>query len=143
MQHKTVDTLLRLHCSLVLEKDGSTLVYTKPGVRDLEDLLKHHPDLLRGSCIADKVVGKAAAALMAVGGVSELYAHVLSAKALDILRDSGIVYTYGTLVDAIIMADGDSRCPLETIVEKASMAEEVVEKLFKHFDDMNQTKRNL
>ena len=38
--------------------------FTQRGVADLYDLLTQEPDFLKGALIADKVVGKGAAALM-------------------------------------------------------------------------------
>lgn len=143
MQKKTIDTLIEQNCSLVVEKDGELHLFFKRGVYDLEELLKHNPVLLRGSSIADKVIGKAAAAIIAVGGVKELYAHVLSSKAEAFLKQSNISYTYGTLVDQIIMTKGDTRCPLETIVDEAESAEEAVEILFRHFEEMKQLKQKI
>jgi hypothetical protein len=143
MQQKTIDTLIERHCSLVVEKNGEMHLFFKQGVRDLEYLLKHNPQLLCGSSVADKVIGKAAAAMIAVGKVKELYAHVLSEKALGILDRAGIRYTYGTLIPQIIRAENDSRCPLETIVEDAETADEAVEKLFRHFDEMKLIKQKL
>ncbi|MBM6991934.1 MAG: DUF1893 domain-containing protein [Prevotella sp.] len=135
---KLIDTLHREKCSLVL-RDGQGRVRTfwKAGVRDLEDLLQEEPETLRGATIADKVVGKAAAGMMVVGGVADVYADVLSRAALPLLDAAGMRYSCGTLVDQIIIAEGDERCPLEQIVAPAKTAGEVVEMLFEHFKSKN------
>ena len=49
--------------------------FTQRGVADLYDLLTQEPDFLKGASIADKVVGKGAAALMILGGIRELHDH--------------------------------------------------------------------
>ena len=105
-------------------------------MRDLEHLLKHEPEKLREARIADKVTGKAAAGIVVKGGVKEMYAEVLSRKALPILDDSDMRYTYGELTDEIIIKEGDTRCRLEEIVDSATTADEVVETLWAHFDEM-------
>lgn len=129
-----IDILHRENCSLVVrDRYGQTTVYRRPGVRDLEDLLKNHPALLRGSVIADKVVGKAAAGMAVYGGVHALYAEVLSRRALPLLDASGVKYSYGMLVDAIVRREGDMRCPLEQIVDVCVTPEEVVQALFRHW----------
>ena len=134
---KTLIEILRKEgASLVVEKDGEVSIYNQKGVRDLEHLLKHEPEKLRGARIADKVPGKAAAGIAAKGGVTELYAEVLSRKALPILHDAGIKYSCGEMVDEIIMKEGENRCPLEKIVDGATTADEVVETLWAHFDEM-------
>ena len=102
-------------------------------MRDLEHLLDHDPEVLHGAVIADKVIGKAAAAMVVVGGVKELYAEVLSKKAIPFLEEAGIAYTYGTLVDTI-KEEGD-RCQLEKITAPASTPEETVALLRTHFEE--------
>lgn len=55
-------------------------IFRERGVADLFRLLHEEPQLLRGAFIADKVVGKGAAALMVLGGVEGLFADVVSAR---------------------------------------------------------------
>lgn len=140
---KLIELLHQRDCSLVLEdSEGRVSLFYKKGVRDLEDLLDHSPATLRGAVIADKVIGKAAAGMMAYGGVSEVYADVMSRKALPMLQDNRIAYSYGQLVDAIVIPKGDSRCPLEQIVAPATTAEETVTLLRRHFEEMRNNQLN-
>ena len=128
-----IEILRREKCSLVVKNHDIVTTYSKPGVRDLEYLLDHDPEMLHGATIADKVIGKAAAAMVVVGGVKELYAEVLSKKAIPFLEEAGIVYTYGTLVDTI-KEEGD-RCQLEKITAPATTPEETVALLRTHFEE--------
>ncbi|MGI6233369.1 MAG: DUF1893 domain-containing protein [Prevotella sp.] len=129
--------LKREHCSLVVrDVKGNVTLYYKKGVRDLEYLLKQYPDRLKGAEIADKVIGKAAAAMAVVGGVRSIYAEVMSRKALPLLQEAGVDFSYGELVDKIVIAKGDNRCPLENIVEDCQTAEETVATLQRHFMEM-------
>lgn len=128
-----IEILRREKCSLVVKNHGIVTTYSKPGVRDLEYLLDHDPEMLHGATIADKVIGKAAAAMVVVGGVKELYAEVLSKKAIPFLEEAGIAYTYGTLVDTI-KEEGD-RCQLEKITAPATTPEETVALLRTHFEE--------
>ena len=57
---------------------------------DIYDLLTQEPEFLKGASIADKVVGKGAAALMILGGIKELYTDIISTKALELLQKSDI-----------------------------------------------------
>lgn len=127
-----IEILRREKCSLVVKNHGIVTTYSKPGVRDLEYLLDHDPEMLHGAVIADKVIGKAAAAMVVVGGVKELYAEVMSKKAIPFLEEAGIAYTYGTLVDTI-KEEGD-RCQLEKITAPATTPEETVALLRTHFE---------
>lgn len=128
-----IEILRREKCSLVVKNHGIITTYSKPGVRDLEYLLDHEPEVLHGAVIADKVIGKAAAAMVVVGGVKELYAEVMSKKAIPFLDEAGIAYTYGTLVDTIKEEGG--RCQLEKITAPASTPEETVALLRAHFEE--------
>lgn len=128
-----IEILRREKCSLVVKNHGIVTTYSKPGVRDLEHLLDHEPEVLRGAVIADKVIGKAAAAMVVVGGVKALYAEVMSKKAIPFLDEAGIAYTYGTLVDTI-KEEGD-RCQLEKITAPATTPEETVALLRAHFEE--------
>ena len=128
-----IEILRREKCSLVVKNHGIVTTYSKPGVRDLEYLLDHDPEMLHGATIADKVIGKAAAAMVVVGGVKELFAEVMSKRAIPFLEEAGIAYTYGTLVDTI-KEEGD-RCQLEKITAPASTPEETVALLRAHFEE--------
>lgn len=138
MLSKLIDILHEKECSLVLEDiHGNIRLFYKKGVRDLEDLLNNEPDTLQGATIADKVIGKAAAGMMAYGGVAEVYADVMSSKAIPMLEVNGVKYSYRRLVDHIIIPEGDTRCPLEKIVETAKTAEGIVSMLKDHFAKMS------
>lgn len=128
-----IEILRREKCSLVVKNHGIVTTYSKPGVRDLEHLLDHDPKVLHGATIADKVIGKAAAAMVVVGGVKELYAEVMSKKAIPFLEEAGIAYTYGILVDTIKEEGG--RCQLEKITAPATTPEETVALLRAHFEE--------
>lgn len=128
-----IEILRREKCSLVVKNHGIVTTYSKPGVRDLEHLLDHEPEVLQGAVIADKVIGKAAAAIVVVGGVKALYAEVMSKKAIPFLDEAGIAYSYGTLVDTIKEEGG--RCQLEKITAPATTPEETVALLRAHFEE--------
>lgn len=68
--------------------------FTQRGVADLYDLLTQEPDFLKGALIADKVVGKGAAALMILGGIKELHTDIISSKALELFQDSDIKVSF-------------------------------------------------
>ena len=130
-------------CSLVVrDATGNITTYYKKGVRDLEDLLDHHPERLREADIADKVIGKAAAGMAVYGGVRRIAAEVMSSKALPLLHKAGVSYQYGRLVDHIIIPDGDNRCPLEQIVAQCDTPADVVKTLRHYFHFMQQQKQS-
>ena len=141
MDKQTLVQLLHAtRCSLVVENLGETRTYDKKGVRDLVWLLDNEPERLQGARVADKVVGKAAAGLMARGGVREVYAEVMSRLALPVLEQAGINHCCGTHVDNIIIEAGDDRCPLEQIVMPATTPEDIEALLRQHFIQMTSHK---
>jgi hypothetical protein len=72
------EILHTMQCSLVVRHGEEVKTYNKKGVRDLWALLWSAPAFLRHSALADKVIGKAAAGIIAEAGVSEVYADVMS-----------------------------------------------------------------
>lgn len=109
----------------ILHDEGLTLVvrsengdihrFTQRGVKDLVTLVGERPEVLQGAFIADKAVGKAAAACMVVGGVKHVHADVMSEPALALLNAHGIKAEYGQLVDHIINRAGTDWCPMERL----------------------------
>ena len=137
MMEELLDILHRGDHSLVVRNTaGEVTTYDRKGVRDLIWLLDNEPDRLRGACIADKVTGKAAAGLCAVGGVIRIHADVMSGLAVPVLEAAGIGYSFKKLVPRIVIPEGDDRCPLEEIVEDAASPEEIESLLRNHFEGM-------
>ena len=107
----------------LLDKGDTTLVvdngrvttYTGRGVSDLHWLLTDHPHMLQGARVADKIVGKGAAALMILGGVRELYTPVISRLALNLLSGYDINTTYDKVIDHVVNRDKTGWCPVETL----------------------------
>ncbi len=67
-------TLLRSGGHSLAVYDGTAVhTYDSRGVADLYRLLREAPATLPGAMVADKVVGKGAAALMILGGVREVF----------------------------------------------------------------------
>lgn len=100
--------------------------FTQRGVADLFGLYKNDPVFLRGASVADKVVGTAAAALMVLGQVRELYTDVISLPALSLLRNAGIKTGFGKEVALIRNRDNTGFCPLETICRDRMTAPEML-----------------
>lgn len=95
--------------------NGVQRSYDRRGVVDLLMLYDKEPSVLRDALVADKVVGKGAAALMAAGGVREVYGEVMSVSALDLLKQHGVTVSYGVVVPHVINRSGDGICPVEAL----------------------------
>lgn len=99
----------------VICKDGLIYTATERGVKPLLNWLDSELDL-DGFCAADKVVGRATAFLYCLLGVQEVYAHVMSRPAAQVLQNAGISFHAGQLVDGIINRRGTGPCPFEAAV---------------------------
>ena len=71
---------------------------------------------LHGMAVADKIIGKAAAFLLLLGGVSAVYGEVMSERAKTLLEDAGVTVRCGSLVKAIRNRTDTDSCPMEKAV---------------------------
>ena len=129
-----IDILHNEGLTLVIKSaDGNLHRFTQRGVKDLVSLVSECPEVLQGAIIADKAVGKAAAACMVVGGVRQVHADVMSEPALAMLQKHGVDAQYGQLVDHIINRTGTDWCPMERLSrdedDPAVIIQKVKEKL--------------
>ena len=118
--------------SLVLRTDtDNILVFDGRGISDLMRLLNTSPDILEGAMLADKVVGKAAAALMILGGIKAVYADTVSEPALQLFASAapGIEVTYHNKVEYIINRTQTGWCPMELACKDAKTPAECLEKI--------------
>lgn len=105
---------------------NTTSVYDTRGIATLLQIIDKDSNELSGATVVDKVVGKAAAALMIVGGVSELHALLISQGALSLLATSDICVSYDTLTDHIINRTNTGWCPMELACRNCITAEECI-----------------
>ena len=99
----------------VLCRDETVRTATERGVKPLVRWLTENLDA-RNFSAADRVVGRATAFLYRLLGVKEVYAHVMSRAAAEVLESGGIAHSCGTLVDHIINRQGTGICPFEETV---------------------------
>ena len=97
------------------------------------------PDFLNGSFIADKVIGKAAAALMILGGVKEVFAGVISRPALSLFQSHGIEPEYKIETEYIINRTRTGWCPLESRCKNLETPEDCLAEI----DDFMNTMKNI
>lgn len=121
---QAIELLFAEKCSCVIRNGDSVRIFRERGVADLFRLLREEPQLLRGAFIADKVVGKGAAALMVLGGVEALFADVVSRPALELLAGAGIAVEYTVVVPHIVNRAGTGICPVEQLCARAETAAE-------------------
>ena len=103
------------HTIVIYKNDASVYTSNDSGVAPLMKLLKENKAQLKDAMIADKVVGKAAALLMAYGKVKEVYTPTISTPALKVFKNHNIEIHYDKEVGRIINRKGDGLCPMETL----------------------------
>lgn len=135
-----IEILHREKCSCVVANCNDITLYHRRGVADLLYLLHNEPGKLDGAMIADKVIGKGAAALMILGGISQAYAEVISIPALELLERASIPVSYDTVVSNIINRAGTGICPVEQLCAQCTTAEECLP-LIEQFISTIQTKQ--
>ncbi len=123
-RQSAIDLLFKEGCSCVIRKGDEIRIFRERGVKDLFRLLNENPDFLDGSFVADKVVGKGAAALMVIGGVKELFADVISRPACDLLKRSHVKVGCTIEVPNIENRTKTGICPVEQACAKCRTAEE-------------------
>ncbi len=139
MKH-LIEILEKENCSLVIRSQGKEQCYWQRGVADLHYLLHNEPEMLHDAQLADKVVGKGAAALMALGHVREVFAHTISQPALCLLKKAGITVNYEQCVEHIINRAGTDWCPVEKLCSQADTPEECLPLIESFIAKMKQVK---
>jgi hypothetical protein len=91
-------------------------ISVEKGVIDLLALMDSQGAALAGASLADKLVGKAVAAMVCQAGIRAVYTPVLSHPALEMLRRYDVPLEYDELVPMILSRDGKVRGPLEQLL---------------------------
>ena len=86
------------------------------GVQPLLAALAHQPELLRGTVLVDRIVGKAAAMLAVLGGTAGVYGLTMSGAAREFLERRGVFAGCEYQVGRIINRQGTGLCPMEQSV---------------------------
>ena len=107
---------------MVLIDDFEYTSYDR-GVKPLISLLQSNRSV-DGAFAADKCVGAGAAHLYVLLGVRAVWANVISASAIDVLKNNNIEIYYDKSVPYIINRKGDGMCPIESAVASTKSSTE-------------------
>ncbi len=116
---------------VILADDNTVRTSDAIGIKPLMMELRVDKAAFRGCVIADKVIGKAAALMIALGKADAVYGKIMSENAREFLEKSGIIYFYGEIVPYIENRTKDGRCPMEETVLMIDSPEEAFEALEK------------
>lgn len=94
---------------------GGEIIHTADGrgVAPLIALYDNQPDKLRASLVVDRIIGKAAAVILTLGGAQSVYGTTMSAAGRDYLQKMGVEASFGRCVDVIVNRLGTGVCPIE------------------------------
>lgn len=117
---KDIDIALELlenqKFTLVIVKDGKVIFSsTDKGIKPLYTALKEKKDDLEGSSVADRVTGKAAAMICIYAKVKELKTKLISDNAINVLKQTKMLYEYEERATYIKNRDKTGMCPVETL----------------------------
>ena len=100
--------------SCVIVKNGNILhKQIGKGIKPLLELYKNYREDLNGAIVVDKIIGKAAASVVIVSGVKQVYAKKISKAGLAFLEQYKVALEYGELIDHIENRDKTDLCPME------------------------------
>lgn len=128
--------------SCVVSKDGNVTTYRQSGVRDLYDLVSSGNGLLKGALVADKIIGKGAAALMVLGGVAAVNTHTISIPALQMLRNNGVKVYYDDEIEFIENRWKTGQCPLDSRLQNVTNPNDCWPVIQQFIADLNAGKIN-
>ncbi len=112
-------SLIERGAGCVVIKDGKIVkVKNERGVSPVMEL--YESGELKGAYVVDKIIGRAAAMLLILGGAEGCYGVVMSKGAKELLKTHGIGAGYETLAEFIQNRSGDGVCPMETAVKNIS-----------------------
>lgn len=117
---------------VVCYANGEIKEYYQDRIKDIKSILQENPNRLKESIIADKVIGKVASSILAVAGVKEIYADVISKFAIPVLEENGIQYEYLKKVEFIKNKENTGMCPMENKYKE----ENDIHKVYKEMLDL-------
>lgn len=120
-----IDILHKENCSLVVF-NGEIRTYNKRGIADLLNLLKSDSEFLQDSKIADKIIGKAAAALIILGRVNSVETDMISIYAEQLFERYNVMVNAKAVVPYILNRQRTGMCPLEELCLKKDDVNEIL-----------------
>jgi hypothetical protein len=116
--------------NLVVVKNGKVLFETEShGLGDLVEAINQLQSSIKGSSVADKIVGRAAALLFVYSGVSAVFAATISDGGIAILDNNNVFHEFEKRVPRILNLKKTDVCPFEKLVADLSSPEEAYERL--------------
>ena len=114
--HSAINLITEGTASCVVLKDN-TIIKTQCD-RGIGPVIRlYESGLLADAFVVDKIIGKAAAMVLTLGGVKGCYGVTMSVAAVQWLKEHHVSVQYDKCVEAIINRTGDGICPMEQTVK--------------------------
>lgn len=124
------EKLKQKNLALVVAKRGEVVFETSShGIGGLLKAIEELEKEMKGSSVADKIVGKAAALLCVHAGVVAVFAVIASETSIQALRDNNVLCRFENKVPHILNYERGGICPFEKLVFDISDPEEAYERL--------------
>lgn len=128
--HNKLKYLKQNNLSIHIEKGGRTIFESHdPMLKPLFVCLLEKRDELVGATVVDKIVGRAAALLMTLGRVREVFTPLASEAAKLVLDAAGISLRAEKMIPYIVNRDNTGMCPMEKMANECETAEDFFAKL--------------
>jgi len=122
--------LIQKDLSLVIVKDAKVLFETDShGIGDLLKAINQIQNQMKGSSVADRIVGRAAALLFVFSGVTSVFAVTASDGGIEVLKKNSVFCEYESRVTNVLNLKRTDVCPFEKLVAKLSSPEKAYEAL--------------
>ncbi len=133
--HSAINLISQETASCVVLKEN-TIVRTLygRGIRPMIEL--YEEGVLADAFVVDKIIGKASAMILTLGGVKGCYGVTMSESAYDWLKAHGVQVDCGTKVENIINRTGDGICPMEQTVQGLNDEKEALVALKKKVEEL-------
>lgn len=101
---------------IVIKNDEIVFEASGHGVSPLLSVYQSAPEKLRDAFVCDKIIGKAAAIILTLGGARGVYGMLMSDAAFAYLEQRHIAAYYKESIPHITNRSGTGLCPLESSV---------------------------
>lgn len=126
--NQAISIIQKDQASLILIKNDEIIHKTSGrGIAPLLNLYHNQPELLKDAVVVDKIIGKAAAMILTLGGASKAYGIVMSVEGRSFLQNHKIDAQHNLCVDVISNRDGNGICPIEKSVLGTDIPQEGLE----------------
>ena len=113
--------------SLLVYNHDSLTTHANRGIQDLIQLISEQPERLNGAVVADKIIGKSAAAIMIVGGAKQVHTNLICTPARELFEANSVRIFAAEEVPMILNRDRSGMCPMDTRIQEVESIEECVE----------------